>query len=145
MSTLNKNEKIAVGVSLVFVFIFMYFFTTLFMAKSNNDVKTAGISNNLPKNEVATRGSVVTVNYIGRFENGDIFDSSSGRGPITFTLGVGQVIKGWDEGLVGMKVGEKKHLVIPPSKAYGAEGVPSVIPPNSTLIFDVELVDVKNN
>lgn len=91
----------------------------------------------------AVAGKKVTVNYVGMLENGTVFDASANHGqPFTFTLGVGQVIKGWDEGVAGMKVGGKRHLVIPADKAYGAQGVGS-IPPNSTLIFDVELVGVE--
>ena len=90
----------------------------------------------------AKTGDTVTVNYTGRLVNGTVFDSSEGKPPFSFTLGVGQVIPGWDEGLQGMKVGGKRQLVIPPDLAYGSSSVGS-IPANSTLIFDVELVDVK--
>ncbi len=96
------------------------------------------------KSKAAVRGSLVTVNYTGKFENGQVFDTSATHGPIKFTLGVGQVIKGWDEGLLGMKPGDKKHLVVPPEKGYGSQGFPPIIPANSTLIFDVEMVDVQN-
>jgi peptidylprolyl isomerase len=91
----------------------------------------------------AVAGKQVTVNYIGELQNGTVFDSSYSRNqPFTFTLGVGQVIKGWDIGVAGMKVGGKRILVIPASLAYGAQAVGS-IPANSTLIFQVELLDVK--
>jgi FK506-binding nuclear protein len=82
----------------------------------------------------------VKVNYVGRLENGRIFDQS--RGAFDFRLGVGKVIKGWDLGVVGMRVGGKRRLVIPPKLAYGASGVPGTIPKNETLTFDVELVAV---
>ncbi len=90
----------------------------------------------------ATTGDVITVNYVGRFTNGTQFDSSYDRGvPFTFQLGAHQVIAGWDQGLVGMKVGGTRRLTIPPSLAYGASGQGS-IPPNATLVFDVNLVSI---
>ncbi|MFB3812682.1 MAG: FKBP-type peptidyl-prolyl cis-trans isomerase [Terriglobales bacterium] len=91
----------------------------------------------------ATKGKTATVNYSGWLTNGKMFDSSVGKQPFQFSLGAGQVIKGWDEGVAGMKAGGKRQLRIPPELGYGARGVPGVIPPNSTLIFDVELLGVK--
>lgn len=92
----------------------------------------------------AKAGNTVTVQYIGTLENGTKFDSSYDRNqPFTFHLGAGQVIKGWDEGVAGMKVGGKRELTIPASLGYGASGVPGVIPPNATLKFTVELLGVK--
>jgi peptidylprolyl isomerase len=93
---------------------------------------------------VAQTGQHVKVDYTGWLTNGQKFDSSVGTGrPYDFMLGAGQVIKGWDEGVAGMKVGGKRQLRIPPDLAYGAKGYSSLIPPNSILIFDVRLVDVK--
>jgi FKBP-type peptidyl-prolyl cis-trans isomerase len=93
---------------------------------------------------VAQTGQHVKVDYTGWLTNGKKFDSSVGTGqPFDFMLGAGQVIKVWDEGIVGMKVGGKRQLHIPPDLAYGATGHPPQIPANSTLIFDVRLVDVK--
>ena len=93
---------------------------------------------------VAQSGQQVKVDYTGWLTNGKKFDSSVGTGhPFELLLGAGQVIKGWDEGIVGMKVGGKRQLRIPPDLAYGAKGYPGAIPPNATLIFDVQLVDAK--
>lgn len=88
-------------------------------------------------------GDTVTVNYLGTLENGTKFDSSYDRKtPFTTQIGVGQVIKGWDEGIIGMKVGGKRTLIIPPDLGYGNQAAGS-IPPNSTLIFEVELLGAK--
>ena len=92
--------------------------------------------------EEAVSGKSVSVNYRGTLENGKEFDSSYGRGPFSFPLGAGRVIKGWDEGVAGMKVGGKRKLVIPPDLAYGERGAGGVIPANATLIFEVELLQV---
>ena len=92
----------------------------------------------------ALAGKTVKVHYTGKFQDGKVFDSSIPRGePIEFVIGAGRVIKGWDEGIALMKAGGKAQLVIPPELGYGARGAGGVIPPNATLVFDVELVDVK--
>ena len=91
-----------------------------------------------------TSGRRVSVHYTGVLENGTKFDSSVDRGkPIQFAIGTGTVVKGWDEGIMTMKVGGKRKLIIPPDLGYGAAGRPPKIPPNSTLIFEVELVDAQ--
>jgi FKBP-type peptidyl-prolyl cis-trans isomerase FkpA len=109
------------------------------------------IKNNMLEIETIVEGSGVeskvgdslTVHYTGMLEDGTKFDSSVDRGtPFNFILGIGQVIEGWEKGMEGMKVGEKRKLTIPPEYAYGERGVPGVIPPNATLIFEVELLEI---
>ena len=90
------------------------------------------------------KGKTVTVHYTGTLDNGTKFDSSRDKGqPYTFIIGTGRVIKGWDEGLMTMKVGGRRKLIVPPQLGYDTAGNPPLIPPNSTLNFDVELLDVK--
>lgn len=102
------------------------------------------------KGKVAVAGKTVVVHYTGWLhdaqapgQRGRQFDSSVGRGPFSFPLGAGRVIPGWDQGVAGMKVGGKRTLLIPPEFGYGARGAGGVIPPNATLVFDVELLDVQ--
>ena len=117
----------------------------------DSEIKKTNINTKkMDTEKVSKPGDTLTVNYVGTLEDGTKFDSSLDRGtPFKFIVGVGQVIKGWDEGMLGMKVGEKKHLVIPGEKAYGANGVPDykggfLIPPNATLIFDVEVLNIES-
>ncbi len=92
----------------------------------------------------AEKFDILTVHYTGKLEDGTVFDSSKnpGRDPFPVTIGIGQVIKGWDEGIIGMKIGGTRTLTIPPEMGYGTRGAGDVIPPNATLIFEVELLEV---
>jgi peptidylprolyl isomerase/FKBP-type peptidyl-prolyl cis-trans isomerase FkpA len=94
------------------------------------------------KGPEAVRGKTVEVHYTGWLTDGTQFDSSVGGSPFSFRLGAGEVIEGWDRGVAGMKVGGKRKLTLPPELAYGSRGAPPQIPPNATLVFDVELLAV---
>ncbi|HEY89320.1 MAG TPA: FKBP-type peptidyl-prolyl cis-trans isomerase [Thermoflexia bacterium] len=94
--------------------------------------------------ESPVMGDTVVVHYIGWLADGTKFDSSVDRGePFDFQIGMGRVISGWDEGVATMKVGGNRKLIIPPELAYGADGIGEVIPPNATLVFEVELLDIE--
>ncbi|MDD2823421.1 MAG: FKBP-type peptidyl-prolyl cis-trans isomerase [Candidatus Daviesbacteria bacterium] len=96
------------------------------------------------KGEEVKGGDYISIHYLGTLENGTKFDSSYDRGdPFKTRIGVGQVIEGWDMGVIGMKKGGKRKLTIPSSLAYGESGAGGVIPPNATLIFEVELMDIE--
>lgn len=104
----------------------------------------------MDQNMTAQKGDLVLVHYTGKLTDGKVFDSSIPRGePFGFVLGANMVIPGWEKGILGMKIGEKKTLTIAPEDGYGAQGVTNpatgeaVIPPNATLTFDVELIDIK--
>ena len=164
---MNKNiSAIIVIVAILAIGLIVYFTTN---KKQDNTMQQTGQENQnidtvqpataevpaINQTGIAKAGDTVTVNYTGKFENGKVFDTSFGDvakkagtyspdriyEPFMFTLGTGQVVKGWDEGIVGMKVGEKKHLVITPDKGYGPKDY-GPIPGNSTLIFDVELLAI---
>lgn len=158
MKNLNTSQKVAVAIGIMvvgFFFIFgqylvSFFQTGSFMSQqkisqeSNSSATAQVITQDVSVGTgiIAESGMIVTVNYVGQFADGKVFDSSIERGtPFTFTLGAGQVIKGWDQGLVGMKVGGKRVLVVPPQLGYGSSDY-GPIPGNSTLIFQVELLSV---
>ncbi len=126
----------------LFIFLaIMALFTGNLAISSENELKIT--INKEGSGDRAENGMSVSVHYTGKLEDGTVFDSSVPRGqPFTFTLGAGQVIKGWDLGVEGMTIGEKRNLVIPPHLGYGIRGAGATIPPNATLIFDVELLEV---
>jgi FKBP-type peptidyl-prolyl cis-trans isomerase len=115
--------------------------------KDKNEVKTeSGLKyTDLKEGEgvAAKKGNTVEVHYTGWLTDGKKFDSSVGKQPFSFKIGDGDVIKGWDEGVAGMKVGGKRKLTVPPELGYGKKGFPGAIPPDATLIFEVELLKIK--
>lgn len=151
MTRKQLTTGIAVSVALVVIAFFFVLLNPLMLMQQENQQTSidqqSATQQLVAQDEVvgtgaqAQAGSQVTVNYVGKLQDGTVFDSTSGKQPFQFTLGVGQVIPGWDQGLQGMKVGGKRLLIIPPSLAYGTQGV-GPIPPNSTLIFEVTLVSV---
>ncbi len=140
-----ENKK---SMNMIWAFIIcLVLIGVLIFISVNNKTNMVTENNSNVVVEVAKTGDTVSMNYTGRLENGTVFDSNvdpkfNHVQPFVFTLGAGQVIAGWDKGIVGMKVGEKKTLTISPKDGYGANGQ-GPIPPNSTLIFDVELVGIK--
>lgn len=152
-ATRLRNTRIAIIVVVVVAIALLAFFAI--QKRNQNSASTGGgnmvtTQSGLQYQDLivgtgaeALKGKSVTVHYTGWLQDGTQFDSSVGGQPFTFTLGAGQVIAGWDEGVTGMKVGGKRKLVIPPELAYGAQGYPPVIPANATLTFDVQLLDVK--
>jgi FKBP-type peptidyl-prolyl cis-trans isomerase len=152
--------KIKTDIVFSFVFVGLVIVLVVFLLIKNSqkineqnflpdgEKETNNIQTNNMEEKISKVGDVLVMNYTGRLENGTIFDSNTlpefrHTEPFEFTLGRGEVIQGWDEGLVGMKIGDKKTLVIPPEKGYGNRAVGDAIPANSTLIFEVELVGIK--
>lgn len=146
MSRKQLTTGVAVAVSLA-VIAFFFILVNPFLQQASSAVPQANANVVVQDQAVGTgpeakAGEVVTVNYTGRLQDGTVFDTSIGRQPLQFTLGSGQVIPGWDQGIQGMKVGGKRLLIIPPALAYGSQGI-GPIPPNSTLIFEVDLLGVQ--
>jgi FKBP-type peptidyl-prolyl cis-trans isomerase FkpA len=140
----RRNQRIAIVVVLLLIVVAVGAF--IFLSGKNKGTTSLKIEDLVVgTGQEAKAGNLVSVNYTGWLTGGAKFDSSLDRNqPLEFTLGKGQVIQGWDQGVVGMKVGGKRKLTIPPNLAYGAQGAGSgVIPPNATLVFEVELLSVK--
>ena len=149
MSLRQLQVGVAVTAALAVVALFFIFnpFTVQQSLNPMNSASVAGGGGLVVQDEfpgagaAAQPGDMLTVNYTGKLENGSVFDTSVGKAPFKFTLGAGQVIAGWDQGLVGMKVGGKRILIVPPALAYGAQGI-GPIPPNATLTFEIELLTI---
>jgi FKBP-type peptidyl-prolyl cis-trans isomerase len=153
MNKLSKREVVAVFVS-IGVVAYLLFSGPLMSLFNNSSANQANTSMNtqsgftaqdvtVGSGPIAQSGDLVSAHYVGKLENGQVFDSSKDRGtPIQFLLGAGQVIRGWDEGLIGMRAGGTRVLRISPEFGYGAQAV-GAIPANSTLIFEVELLGVQ--
>lgn len=151
MTRKQLTTGIAVTTSLVVVAFFFALLNPLMIARqeagqsaaiSMSDQQLVAQDEMVGTGDTAQAGDFVSVHYTGKLENGTVFDSSTGRDPIQFTLGTGRVIPGWDQGIQGMKVGGKRLLIIPPMLAYGMQDY-GPIPGGSTLIFEVTLVGVQ--
>ncbi|MDB5194165.1 MAG: FKBP-type peptidyl-prolyl cis-trans isomerase [Parcubacteria group bacterium] len=150
--TQNEYIAVAIGIAVIGFLLFGSSFWGLFT--SSDSITATTTTMNIPASGVHTEdivigtgatavpGDTVTVNYVGTLTDGKVFDSSYDRKqPLSFVLGAGQVIRGWDEGFKGMRVGGKRRLIIAPDYGYGNQNI-GPIPANSTLVFDVELLDV---
>lgn len=142
------NQSVAVAAGVVVVALFFVFGSPFAASLSLFQSADIGEQGQLVvQDEVigtgatAMLGDIVTVNYTGKLENGTVFDTSVGRGPLQFILGAGQVIAGWEQGIQGMKVGGKRLLIVPPHLGYGGDAY-GPIPSNSTLVFEVTLLEV---
>lgn len=153
---MNKTSAIILAAAVIILGLAIYFSpsTTNNTKTSMDTTKTDNSSSDMTGLKIedslvgtgaeAVPGKKLSMHYVGTLLNGTKFDSSRDRGtPFEFTLGAGQVIQGWDQGIVGMKVGGKRKLTIPAPLAYGEHSPTPAIPPNSTLVFEVELLDVK--
>jgi FKBP-type peptidyl-prolyl cis-trans isomerase len=150
----QRNQRLLIGGIILIVLVLIGYFALTALQNKNHtsgssQATTTGsgmqvIDEVVGTGQEAKTGDTVSVNYTGWLADGTKFDSSYDRNQtFDFVLGAGNVIKGWDEGVVGMKVGGKRKLIIPPDLAYGASGYPPVIPANATLTFEVELVSIK--
>ncbi len=141
------NKKILAVMIVIFILLFSYVAYTIIKNKKDKNMTDTNQTQTQTA-RVSQAGDIIVINYSGKLENGTEFDSSYKRGqPFVFQVGVGQVIKGWDEGLIGVKKGDKKTMTIPGDKAYGNQEIKGpdgkvLIPKNATLIFDVEVVEV---
>lgn len=152
MKNLNKNQWVALFVSLGFLgyLLFAGPVMNLFYSSPIDSLDDQAPQTGLVMEEIiigdglsALPGDTLTVHYVGTLSDGKVFDSSLDRNtPFRFTLGAGQVIRGWDEGFLGMRVGGRRVLIVSPDYGYGNQGI-GAIPPDSTLIFEVELLDVE--
>ena len=136
------SKKILIGSAIILIVIIAAIY--LMITTKNTGFNIQGMNVEILKQgmgQIAKSGDTVTVDYTGTLTNGTKFDSSIDRGqPFTFVLGQNSVIQGWELGVVGMKVGEKRKLTIPPELGYGSSGISNIIPPNSTLIFEIDLL-----
>ena len=161
MEYMDKNKIIALATAIVLIMVGIFIFYNknktdinatrqdeiIDLKLNNQKMDKQGVQIEILKEgtgAIAKKGDTVSVHYVGTLENGTKFDSSVDRGtPFEFSLGAGQVIPGWDIGVEGMKVGEARKLIIPPELAYGSSGAGNVIPPDATLIFEVQLLGIK--
>lgn len=153
--TKNFIAAVIIGISVLFIFAYFIFGLngTQNIAQTLQPTPQSQTANTTDKLQITDekigtgsavkKGDTIEINYVGTLADGTKFDASADHGgPFTTQIGVGQVIKGWDEGVIGMKIGGKRKLIIPPSLGYGSQAMGS-IPPNSTLIFEVQLVTIK--